>query len=124
VGEVILGLELASFFGLLSQKRLKLAFSGERSWFTWAGKHSPKLCLVHLKSALCKKRFPVTSNLRYMHVVLNVDELVLLCETNVLNLISQRLDTIYQIKPKRATIHFFSIFRGTKHDLGLNLGKT
>jgi hypothetical protein len=32
--------------------------------------------------------------------------LVVLCETNVLNPISQRLDTIYQINPKRATIHF------------------
>jgi hypothetical protein len=31
---------------------------------------------------------------------------VVLCETNVLNLISQRLDTICQIKPKRATVHF------------------
>jgi hypothetical protein len=30
------------------------------------------------------------------------------CETNVLNLISQRLDTICQIKPKRATILFYT----------------
>jgi hypothetical protein len=36
--------------------------------------------------------------------------LVVLCETNVLNLISQRLDTIYQIKPKRATIFFLHFF--------------
>jgi hypothetical protein len=36
--------------------------------------------------------------------------LVVLCETNVLNLISQRLDTIYQIKPKRATVLFLHIF--------------
>jgi hypothetical protein len=41
--------------------------------------------------------------------------LVVLCETNVLNLISQRLDTIYQIKPKRAIVLFFIPFRGTKH---------
>jgi hypothetical protein len=27
------------------------------------------------KNALCKKKFPVTSNLRYMHEVLNVDEI-------------------------------------------------
>jgi hypothetical protein len=40
--------------------------------------------------------------------------LVVLCETNVLNIISQRLDTICQIKPKRAIIHF-PLFRGTKH---------
>jgi hypothetical protein len=33
---------------------------------------------------------------------------VVLCETNVLNLISQRLDTIYQIKPKHSTVHFSS----------------
>jgi hypothetical protein len=34
------------------------------------------LCLVTLKSVLCKKkRFPVTSNLRYMHRVLNVDKI-------------------------------------------------
>jgi hypothetical protein len=36
--------------------------------------------------------------------------LVALCETNVSNLISQRLDTIYQIKPKRATILFLRLF--------------
>jgi hypothetical protein len=36
--------------------------------------------------------------------------LVVLCETNVLNLISQRLDTIYQIKPKRATVLFLRLF--------------
>jgi hypothetical protein len=34
--------------------------------------------------------------------------LVILCETNILNLISQRLDTIYQIKPKCATIFFYT----------------
>jgi hypothetical protein len=33
------------------------------------------LCLDPLKSALCKKRFPVTSNLRYMYGVLNVDKI-------------------------------------------------
>jgi hypothetical protein len=43
--------------------------------------------------------------------------LVVLCETNVLNLISQWLDTICQIKPKRATIHFSPFFQGTKHTL-------
>jgi hypothetical protein len=50
-----------------------------------------------------KRRFPVTLNLRYMHVVLNVDEiknqlhsLVVLCETNILSLFSQRLDNYYQ----------------------------
>jgi ABC-type hemin transport system ATPase subunit len=37
--------------------------------------------------------------------------LVVLCETNVLNLISQRLDTICQIKPKRATVLFLPLFR-------------
>jgi hypothetical protein len=36
--------------------------------------------------------------------------LVVLCETNVLNLISQRLDTIYQIKSKRATVLFLHLF--------------
>jgi hypothetical protein len=36
--------------------------------------------------------------------------LVVLCETNVLNLISQQLDTIYQIKPKRATVLFLHLF--------------
>jgi hypothetical protein len=36
--------------------------------------------------------------------------LVVLCETNVLNLISQWLDTIYQIKPKRATVLFLHQF--------------
>jgi hypothetical protein len=36
--------------------------------------------------------------------------LVVLCETNVLNLISQRLDTIYQIKPKHAIILFLHLF--------------
>jgi hypothetical protein len=36
--------------------------------------------------------------------------LVVLCETNVLNLISQRLDTIYQIKPKHATVLFLHLF--------------
>jgi hypothetical protein len=41
--------------------------------------------------------------------------LVILCETNVLNLISQRLDTICQIKPKRATVFFFTPFYTTKH---------
>jgi hypothetical protein len=46
--------------------------------------------------------------------------LVVLCETNVLNLISQRLDTIYQIKPKHATVLFFTSFRGTKHTLMWN----
>jgi hypothetical protein len=30
---------------------------------------------------------------------------------NVLNLISQRLDTIYQIKPKHATVLFLPLFR-------------
>jgi hypothetical protein len=36
--------------------------------------------------------------------------LVVLCETNVSNLISQRLDTIYQIKPKCATVLFLRLF--------------
>jgi hypothetical protein len=36
--------------------------------------------------------------------------LVVLCETNVLNLISQRLDIIYQIKQKRVTVLFFYNF--------------
>jgi hypothetical protein len=36
--------------------------------------------------------------------------LVVLCETNVLNLISQRLDIIYQIKPKRAIVLFLQRF--------------
>jgi hypothetical protein len=39
-----------------------------------------------------------------------VYSLVVLCETNVLNLISQRLDTIYQIKPKRATVLYLHLF--------------
>jgi hypothetical protein len=34
-----------------------------------------RLCLDHLKNALCKKRFSVTSNLRYMYGVLNVDKI-------------------------------------------------
>jgi hypothetical protein len=36
-----------------------------------------RLCLVHLKSALCKKkkRFLITSNLRYIHGVLNIDKI-------------------------------------------------
>jgi hypothetical protein len=44
--------------------------------------------------------------------------LVVLCETNVLNLISQRLDTIYQIKPKRATVLFLHLFAelNTRYD--------
>jgi hypothetical protein len=49
--------------------------------------------------------------------------LVILCETNVLNLISQRLDTICQIKPKHATIfflHLFTPFYTTKHSLQLS----
>jgi hypothetical protein len=33
------------------------------------------LCLDALKSALCKIRFPVTSNLRYIYGVLNVDKI-------------------------------------------------
>jgi hypothetical protein len=37
--------------------------------------------------------------------------LVVLCETNVLNLISQRLDTIYQIKPKHTTVFFYTLSR-------------
>jgi hypothetical protein len=41
--------------------------------------------------------------------------LVVLCETNVLNLISQRLDTICQIKPKTCYSALFVLFRGTKH---------
>jgi hypothetical protein len=36
--------------------------------------------------------------------------LVVLDETNVLNLISQQLDTICQIKPKRATVLFLHFF--------------
>jgi hypothetical protein len=28
-----------------------------------------------LKCALCKKRFPVTSNMRYMYGILNVDKI-------------------------------------------------
>jgi hypothetical protein len=35
----------------------------------------PWLCLDPLKSALYKKKFHVTSNLRYMHGVLNVDKI-------------------------------------------------
>ena len=61
------------------------------------------------------RRFPVTLNLRYMHGVLNVDEiknqlhsLVVLCETNVLSLFSQRLDNYYQIQTK-----CYSIATGT-----------
>jgi hypothetical protein len=41
--------------------------------------------------------------------------LVVLCEMNVLNLISQRLDTIYQIKTKRATVLFLHLFAEQKH---------
>jgi hypothetical protein len=44
--------------------------------------------------------------------------LVVLCETNILNLISQRLDTICQIKPKRIAVHF-SPFLETKAPFGL-----
>jgi hypothetical protein len=36
---------------------------------------TPRLCLDALKSALCKIRFPVTSNLRYIYGVLNVDKI-------------------------------------------------
>jgi hypothetical protein len=33
-------------------------------------------CVYFLKKKYCaNKRFPVTSNLRYMHVILNVDEI-------------------------------------------------
>jgi hypothetical protein len=63
-----------------------------------------------------KKRFSVTSNLRYIHGILNVDKiknylhsLVILCETNVVSLISQRLDNYYQIQTKWysvATVNF------------------
>jgi hypothetical protein len=41
--------------------------------------------------------------------------LIILYETNVLNLINQRLDTIYQIKSKRATVLFFTPFYTSKH---------
>jgi hypothetical protein len=34
-----------------------------------------RLCLVTLKSVLCKKKFSVTSNLQYMYRVLNVDKI-------------------------------------------------
>jgi hypothetical protein len=33
------------------------------------------LCLLPQKKVLCKQKIPVTSNLRYMHGVLNVDEI-------------------------------------------------
>jgi hypothetical protein len=32
-------------------------------------------CLDTLKSALCKKKFPITSNLRYIYRVLNMDKI-------------------------------------------------
>jgi hypothetical protein len=32
-------------------------------------------CVYFLKKVLCKQKIPVTSNLRYMHGVLNVDEI-------------------------------------------------
>jgi hypothetical protein len=49
--------------------------------------------------------------------------LVVLCETNVLNLISQRLDNYYQIQTKCysvATVNFDTPSLGTKHSHGQN----
>ena len=56
-----------------------------------------------------------------MHGILKVDEiknllhnLVVLCETNILSLISQRLDNYYQIQTKYysdATVHFANFTR-------------
>jgi hypothetical protein len=49
-------------------------FTRRRGW-VFCQKFHIKLCLDLLKSTLYKKRFPVTSNLRYMYGVLNVDKI-------------------------------------------------
>jgi hypothetical protein len=59
------------------------------------------------KFGTIQKKILIILNLRYMHEVLNIDKiknklhnLVVLYETNVLSLISQRLDNYYQIQTK------------------------
>jgi hypothetical protein len=39
------------------------------------GRKKAKAVFTSLKKVLCKQKIPVTSNLRYMHGVLNVDEI-------------------------------------------------
>jgi hypothetical protein len=54
-----------------------------------------------------KRRFSITSKCRHIYGVLNVDEIknqlhsfIVLCETNILSLITQSLDNYYPIKTK------------------------
>jgi hypothetical protein len=80
--------------------------------------------LVPLKSTLCKKKFRHIKfaihawSTKYDKIKNKFYSLVVLCETNVLSLISQRLDNYYQIQTKCysvATVNVVTPNFGTKH---------
>jgi hypothetical protein len=68
------GCVLRSLLSRFDGRSRMLSLALFQSWkLTFFLKHL--LCLDPFKSALCKKRFSVTSNLRYMHGVLNMDKI-------------------------------------------------
>jgi hypothetical protein len=71
---------LFKFYHFQSSARLTKRVTGQHAilffiYFEFFLEHRRWLCLVSLKIHYVKKRLFVTSNLRYMHRVLNVDEI-------------------------------------------------